>query len=137
MSKLITKNDLKAILDKILPIDQVDYVVEQGTDNGWAYRKWNSGIFECSRIYTGNWAVNTSSVAYGGYRSANISIPTFPITFVSVPTMTATVTGGSSLGAWVNHVEPSTTGGIFYLSSGASLTATDRSIAFNVVGTWK
>jgi hypothetical protein len=25
----------------------VDYVVAQGTDNGWTYRKWNSGVAEC------------------------------------------------------------------------------------------
>lgn len=136
-SETITRSDLENILNAVLPIEQVDYVVEQGTSNGWAYRKWNSGMFECSRIYTGSWAVNTSSGSYGGYRSAMLSIPTYPITFVAVPTVTATVTGGTSQGAWVNHVEPSTTGGGFFLSCGASLTATDRNIAFNVVGKWK
>ena len=27
-----------------------DYIVEQGTDGIWTYRKWNSGIAECWRI---------------------------------------------------------------------------------------
>lgn len=28
-----------------------DFVVEQGSSDGWAYRKWNSGIAECWRYY--------------------------------------------------------------------------------------
>lgn len=70
MSKLITKDDLKAILDKILPIDQVDYVVEQGTSGIWTYRKWSSGFAEC-------WgrAINCSIPANWSTTGVNISLP--------------------------------------------------------------
>lgn len=48
-SETITRNDLKAVLNEVLPSEPVeaDYVVEQGTSGIWAYRKWNSGIAEC------------------------------------------------------------------------------------------
>ena len=36
---------LKQILYKLGLI--ADYVVEQGTDGIWTYRKWNSGVAEC------------------------------------------------------------------------------------------
>lgn len=46
-SKVVTRADLKAVLDEVLPSVAVDYVVEQGTSGIWTYRKWNSGIAEC------------------------------------------------------------------------------------------
>ena len=113
-----------------------DYVIEQGTSGIWRYRKWNSGVYECFGTQTGSIAVTTASAGYGGYRSGQLSIPTFPITFTATPTVTATV-GSGSQGAWVNNVQPSTTGGFYYLSSGASLSATNRSIQFQVMGRWK
>ena len=36
---------IKEIAEKLGLI--ADYVVEQGTDGIWTYRKWNSGIAEC------------------------------------------------------------------------------------------
>lgn len=39
----------------------VDYIVEQGTNDIWTYRKWNSGIAECWGIATGSTATNDDS----------------------------------------------------------------------------
>lgn len=113
-----------------------DYVIEQGTSGIWRYRKWNSGVYECFGTQTASIAVTTSSAGYGGYRSGKLSIPTFPITFATTPTVTATV-GSGSQGCWVNNVQPTTTGGHYYLSSGASSAATNRNIQFQVMGRWK
>lgn len=113
-----------------------DYVIEQGTSGIWRYRKWNSGVYECFGTQTASIAVTTSSPGYGGYRSGALSIPTFPITFATTPTVTATI-GSGSQGCWVNNVQPTTTGGSYYLSSGASSAATNRSIQFQVMGRWK
>ena len=76
MSKLITKDDLKRILDAILPIDQVDHVVEQGTSDIWTYRKWSSGISECWGKWTGT--LSAGSAVFGGYQynTDPISYPT-------------------------------------------------------------
>lgn len=113
-----------------------DYVIEQGTSGIWRYRKWNSGVYECFGTQTSSIAVTTASPGYGGYRSGQLSIPAFPIAFKAIPTVTATV-GSGSQGAWVNNVQPTTTGGSYYLSSGASSPATNRSIQFQVMGRWK
>ena len=113
-----------------------DFVVEQGTDGIWTYRKWNSGIAECWGNYTTSIAVNIASPGYGGYRSDAINIPTFPFTFTSVPSIMAmNITPG---GAWVNNVGKTTAGTYyFYLSAGSSYTASSRTIGFYVNGKWK
>lgn len=113
-----------------------DYVIAQGTRGIWRYRKWNSGVYECFGTQTASIAVTSTSASYGGYRSEKLSIPTFPITFAATPTVTATV-GLGSQGAWVNNVQPTTTGGGYYLSSGVSLSAANRNIQFQVMGRWK
>ena len=61
-SETITRNDLKAILDSALPSTAVDYIVEQGTDGDWTYRKWNSGIAEC-------WGTKSESKALSSWGS--------------------------------------------------------------------
>ena len=77
----ITKTDLKNILEQTIPtVDHVkdqlaDYIVDQGTDGIWTYRKWNSGIAEC----WGRGAVTTySCTTQSGnlwYTSTNFAFP--------------------------------------------------------------
>ena len=45
-SEAITKNDLTNILNDVLPLTEVDYIVEQGSNTYGTYRKWNSGVLE-------------------------------------------------------------------------------------------
>lgn len=42
-----------------------DFVVEQGTSNGWRYRKWNSGVSEGWYTWTGT--INLSQNNYSGF----------------------------------------------------------------------
>lgn len=54
--------------------DKVDYVVEQGTDGIWQYRKWNSGIAEC-------WGYKLTSGAFsawGNGYSHDIPVEDYP-----------------------------------------------------------
>ena len=127
--------DLKAWIDKVTNALKADYVVEQGTSGIWTYRKWNSGVAECWGKTTGNWSVNTSSAAYGGYRSTNISIPTFPFTFTANPTLV--VMCNTASGSWVNNAVSTTTGGSFYFSAGSSMAAANRTVSFHAIGKWK
>lgn len=132
----ITRNDLVAILNEVLPPKVADYVVEEGTSGIWTYVKWNSGRLECHGNYVANIAINTSSGSYGGYRSANITTTNFPVSFISKPTVLATAQGAG--GWWVNNVADSnTTRPSFYLSCGASLSSSSRSIAISAYGRWK
>lgn len=58
-----------------------DFVVEQGTDNSWTYRKWNSGNFEAWRYYQATGLVLTSASAgtyYGDPKT--IPLPSFATT---------------------------------------------------------
>ena len=72
---------------------EVDYVVEQGTKNGWYYRKWSSGFAECwysatvSGIDVGEF--NLDGMYHSGSKGVN-----FPFTFTSVDYVSAT--GGST-----------------------------------------
>lgn len=52
----------------------IDFVIEEGTSEGWNYRKWNNGLYECW-LYTENVSASTSTV------TKNIS---FPVSFVSL-----------------------------------------------------
>lgn len=126
----------KELVKEALTSLKADYVIEQGKSGIWRYRKWNNGIFECFGFLLGNWSVNTSAGAYSSYRSTAISIPAFPITFTENPVVVGTLTSGSN-GAWVNNIQPSTTGGTLYLSSGTSQAAATRYIALMIKGRWK
>lgn len=47
-----------------------DYIVEQGTTNGWTYRKWNSGIAECWGTFERKDVAVTNAIgSTGWYRS--------------------------------------------------------------------
>lgn len=118
--------------------DEVDFVVEQGTNNSWTYRKWNSGISECWRDYSASIAVNTSAGAYGGYRSGQLSVPTIPTGVFNASPLIFAQIGSGSQGAWVNNVQAqSATSGYFYLSCGSSLSAASRTIHLHAIGKWK
>ena len=70
-SEVVTKEDLKKILNKILPSTAVDYIVEEGTSGIWTYRKWNSGKVEL-------WGHTTGSVP-SGWSSVGVVVQ-FPFT---------------------------------------------------------
>lgn len=76
-----------------------DYIVEQGTDNSWRYRKWKSGLCECW-IKTGKSRSGTST---------NFSL-TFPFKFAFPPV--AAVSGGATgnINAYPAYVQTTTTG---------------------------
>lgn len=64
-----------------------DYVVEQGTDGIWTYRKWNNGTAECWGIWEGNLTHYYTGNGLYGY---SLSPCTFPTSlFTGVPTVNA------------------------------------------------
>lgn len=73
-SEAITRNDLTAILNEVLPSVAVDYVVEQGTSGIWTYRKWNSGIAEC----WGYKSVSGSFSAWGAWYTFSVVGEDYP-----------------------------------------------------------
>lgn len=72
----------------------LDYIVEQGTKDGWTYRKWNSGVAECWKIVTYTTSINTPFGAlYCGNASARQN---YPFTFTEKPVEQVTLQSGNS-----------------------------------------
>lgn len=100
-SETITRNDLKAVLNEVLPSEPVeaDYVVEQGTSGIWGYRKWASGIAECWGYYSKTIASKTVD---------NSNYITFPFAFTAKPKIVlGLVAGGGDI--YRGHIEDGST----------------------------
>lgn len=116
--------------------DAIDYVVEQGTGNGWIYRKWNSGLAECWKTVTITAQTNTSDA--GGYVSASAADPgNFPFTFTAVPNVQVTVSSGGITGSVTSVTRPTTqAAGTWKLYRNTSNTNSgNKDFMFYVVGT--
>lgn len=114
---------------------EIDYPVEQGTKNGWYYRKWNSGFAECwysasvSGIDVGEF--NMNGFYYCGSKGVN-----FPFTFTSVDYVNAS--GGST--GNMNIVRPfnKTTTNMTYIVIGlADISNATVNINLEAKGRWK
>lgn len=77
----------------------VDFVVEQGTSDGWTYRKWNSGVGECWKTITHKTKINT---AWGSFYTSDTKLPrqSYPFTFTSKPVEQVTLNPGNYTG-WI------------------------------------
>ena len=67
----------------VTPVTTADYVIEQGTDGIWTYRKWSSGIAECWGKWTGT--VSSGGAVFGGYQYATDYLPYPTSLFVEEP----------------------------------------------------
>lgn len=73
-----------------------DFVVEQGTKDGWTYRKWNSGLAECWKTLTHTTTVATSwNSMYVGNATQRQN---YPFSFIEKPVEIVTLTSGGSMG---------------------------------------
>ena len=153
MSKLVTKNDLKAIFDEIVTIDgadmtsqeiddfvdsldttaihAVDYVVEQGTSGNWYYRKWNSGYMEAT-LRMSNPTIG-SATTLNGVQRMPINYPT-PPTFNTITDVTAS---GHNSGAWVSASFNGDGSVAVYLMRISGNTNTLSNFSMSLKGTWK
>lgn len=92
LKKAFTK--IQALSATINVID--DYVVEQGTKDGWTYRKWNSGIAECWM----RWSGTVTRYGSGGPSPATSMYTnnwTLPFAFKAIYVKTATAQVGSGI----------------------------------------
>jgi hypothetical protein len=116
----------------ITTIRAVDYVVEQGTNGSWTYRKWDSGFVECFAI------LNNSSLSWLSYMTwgyyANWTI-TYPFTIYNAIINASTRNVGSNVG-WIANANP-------YSDSGFTATIVrngdtgEVDINVYIVGRWK
>lgn len=114
---------------------KTDYIVEQGTDGVWKYRKWYSGTAECWRIAElsvsswGSWGSWSYSV-----QNLNIDFPTG--LFIDVPIIEVTKTGGVDavpVVASVNATRITTLYGVRPNAAASGIT----SFSIHATGVWK
>lgn len=83
----IAINENMEKIDEAFGNISTDYVVAQGVQEDWIYRRWNSGLAECWYSGTGNtgawrwWSTKSDWLQYG----SNILYATYPIKFTSIP----------------------------------------------------
>ena len=88
MDDIYTLNHTGAQIDEANEkgLATADYIIQQGVNGIWTYRKWNSGMAECWATVSATMTVTGENpfTAGGGY-----VIPTydFPFTFVSAPSI--------------------------------------------------
>lgn len=112
-----------------------DFIVDQGIESDWFYRKWNSGIAECWRLYYDT--TNASATYYNGfYYSPTITVP-FPFTFTNLPCVQAN--GGSAANMNFVRVFGQYEDGASFCVCGLTDSATNTDITVNLyaIGKWK
>lgn len=113
----------------------VDYIVEEGTDGIWTYRKWNSGIAECWGTHTGSYTHKATTVNsfYGYYEYVQL-----PFTFYGGVEFTfmGKVGSGWTMPGYLGYHSGTQTTIQFNLLAQQSGTQTVV-VNFNVKGRWK
>ena len=113
-----------------------DFVVEQGTDGIWTYRKWNSGIAECWGRYSVTLTKYTTVGSFAGYYTT-VSFPTDLFVAGSIPTHTYTATIGTGFAMPASGMNVSNTS--MYVYALATASANNQSCVFDIIakGRWK
>ena len=113
-----------------------DYIVEQGTSDGWAYRKWASGVAEC-------WAKITQTVTPGGAWAGTLNLTpyvitvTTPIEFTGIDCVNASVYVGNGH-TITSSVSTTTPNKISIPALSGYLTGQQECLAYvHVMGRWK
>lgn len=119
-----------------------DYVVEQGTSNGWNYRKWNNGYAECWATMEISGEACTNAVS-SWYHTDELKFSAYPFTFAETPNVNMFFETGSGTGGlvWpagtasevINTVQPHR----FYIIRMASSNAISGLVHIQVKGKWK
>lgn len=120
---------------------EIDYIVEQGSNNGWEYRKWNSGRAECWKSVTLTTAATTTwGVLWKG--DSYIERQTYPFNFAEKPIENVTIQSGS-IGSWAlaadggNGVNGASASARYTVCRPASTNSTEYYFSFYVIGKWK
>lgn len=132
-SKAITEEDLRNILNEVLPVIADDYIVEQGTSGNWTYRKWQSGKAEAWTLASNGSTAMTTAEGYGYYASAKTY--TFPSIFTTIKSVVTLADLSGALGGFVSSsiTKTSLTG---YFWATRSVTK-NTFLNIEVKGTWK
>lgn len=109
---------------------EVDYIVEQGTDGIWTYRKWNNGSYEA--VYVGNVNMQAGSAMGGGYFHQTSSALTPPSFSQTVKSLHGSA-NGAVLFSYVGHANDYST----YWWNASSTAVSNVAVRLEMHGTWK
>lgn len=114
---------------------KLDYIVEQGTDGIWTYRKWNSGIAECWGIDEYN---TTGAVSWGGvyYQTPNRTLNFPSLLFTQTPSVCAFGITTTGTQGWITTSNISNTSFVYYQVRGTSAYGLVTA-SVHAIGTWK
>jgi hypothetical protein len=119
---------------------EVDYVVSSGVDGIWTYQLWNSGIARCWGMYSLTTNVLNAFEGVGlFYDEGKMKNITYPVTFKTVPTETATLQSPGGL-TWLARKSKNTkkASGLYtIISPEKQMTNAVYSISLQVEGFWK
>lgn len=123
-----------------------DYVIEQGANSFWTWRKWASGIAELWAVSGIDQIAITSTwggLYYGTWMNlaSNVEARKYPFAFVAAPSVSASYSGGSS-DAWLISVfkasdDPLTSAPAYALARPNSATIIKPRISYYVIGKYK
>ena len=116
-----------------------DYIIEQGSEGIWTYRKWESGIVECwGALSCSNIAVDS---AWGGVYESTGQRLAFPDgVFTAAPDYCSITYGGGSEAALSIEIDSEPTASQtqrFYFTRGSSATITSAKVQVHAIGRWK
>lgn len=120
---------------------KVDSLIEEGTSNGWFYRKWSSGRAECWKLLTHTTTITTGWGAL--YHGTATTRQTYPFTFAEKPTEIVSLTAGSYQAILFPEKEGNGVNGVsasacYNVCRPSSITSSmEFYISFYVVGRWK
>lgn len=98
---------------------EADYIIETGINSGWLYRKWKSGVATCSKVHSVTTSIQTAIDSSKLYQnSTDIGAISYPFTFKSTPTETATIQSPS---------------GMVWLAASKRTNTTSRSAKYNII----
>lgn len=122
-----------------IELTQADWIVEQGTNGMWIWRKWQSGLAECWGQYS--YTSSTSTVWSAPlYYSDSVSAQPYPFTFKSIPMEWASV-DSSTNALWLykessGHNTVSSTA-VYRPIKVSAFSSNTFDIRYYVVGRWK
>lgn len=134
-----------ALIDDNEDVPTGDYVIEQGNDGAYAYKKWNSGLMEAWRVSQAQMSITaTETAATGAYYTTQTNFKTTngAAQFVSLEHVQVSVNKNSSLGFWIPVIaRTSVSGGvasadIFFTNPTKDATAALSTYVY-FIGRWK
>lgn len=128
-----------SVVDRVDAVEKTvgdieDYIIEEGTDGIWTYRKWNSGIAECWGLATASsltWVSYLSTGLY--YTNPNWEID-FPFAILNPRVNANIVKTGGNVG-WVANANYSSEKA--FLSVVRNGNSGETSVSITVKGRWK